>query len=108
MFARNVSIHLKPNTLSDFKQTFEKEIVPVLRKQPGFRDELALSGDNDTYVTAISLWDSKEQADAYNTSAYPTVLKTLDRYLDGPPKVRASAVLSSTSHKVTAAQVAAA
>jgi quinol monooxygenase YgiN len=108
MFARNVSIHLKPNTLNDFKQTFEKEIVPMLRKQAGFRDELALSGDNDTYVTAISFWDSKEQADTYNSATYPTVLKTLDKYLDGPPKVRASAVISSTSHKVTAAQVAAA
>ena len=108
MFARNVSIHLKPNTLNDFKQTFEKEIVPMLRKQAGFRDELALSGDNDTYVTAISFWDSKEQADAYNSSTYPTVLKTLDKYLDGPPKVRVSGVISSTSHNVTAAQVAAA
>ena len=107
MFARNVSIHLKPNTLHDFKQTFEKEIVPMLRKQAGFRDELALSGDNDTYVTAISLWDSKEHADTYNNGTYPTVLKTLDKYLDGPPKVRSSAVISSTSHKVTAAQVAA-
>ena len=107
MFARNVSIHLKPNMLHDFKQTFEKEIVPMLRKQVGFRDELALSGDNDTYVTAISLWDSKEHADTYNNGTYPTVLKTLDKYLDGPPKVRSSAVISSTSHKVTAAQVAA-
>jgi quinol monooxygenase YgiN len=108
MFARNVSIRLKPNTLHDFKQTFEKEIVPMLRKQAGFRDELALSGDNDTYVTAISFWDSKEQADAYSSGTYPAVLKTLDKYLDGPPKVRASAVISSTSHNVTAAQVAAA
>jgi hypothetical protein len=106
MFARNVSIHLKPNTLNDFKQTFEKEIVPMLRKQTGFRDEVALSGDNDVYVTAISFWDSKEQADVYNSNTYPIVLKTLDKYLDGPPKVRTSGVISSTSHKVTAAQVA--
>ena len=108
MFARNISIHLKPNTLNDFKQTFEKEIVPVLQKQAGFRDEIALSGDNDTYVTAISFWDSKEQADAYNGSTYPSVLKTLEKYLDGPPKVRASSVISSTAHKLTAAQVVAA
>lgn len=78
----------------------------MLRKQAGFRDELALSGDSDTYVTAISFWDSKEQAEAYNSSTYPTVLKTLDKYLDGPPKVRASGVISSISHKVTATQAA--
>jgi quinol monooxygenase YgiN len=107
MFARNVSIRLKPNTLNDFNQAFEKEILPVLRKQAGFRDEIALSGD-DTYVTAISLWDSKEQAEAYNTSAYPTVLKTLDKFLDGPPKVRVSSVIHSTSHSLTPAAVVAA
>jgi len=106
MFARNVSIHLKPNALNDFKQTFEKEIVPMLRNQAGFRDEIALSGDNDNYVTAISFWDSKEQADAYNSTTYPAVLKTLDKYLDGPPKVRVSGVISSISHKVTATQAA--
>ena len=108
MFARNVSIRLKPNTLNDFKHTFEKEVLPMLQKQAGFRDEVALSGDNDAYVTAISFWDSKEQADTYNRSTYPTVLKTLDKYLDGPPKVRVSTVISSTSHKVTAAAVVAA
>jgi heme-degrading monooxygenase HmoA len=108
MFARNVSVHLKPNTLNDFKQTFEKEVVPMLRKQAGFRDEITLAGDNDAYVTAISLWESKEQAEAYNSSTYPTVLKTLDKFLDGPPKVRVSSVISSTSHKLTAAAVVAA
>ena len=108
MFARNVSVHLKPNTLNDFKQTFEKEVIPMLRKQAGFRDEITLAGDNDAYVTAISLWESKEQAEAYNSSTYPTVLKTLDKFLDGPPKVRVSNVISSTSHKLTAAAVVAA
>jgi quinol monooxygenase YgiN len=108
MFARNVSVHLKPNTLNDFKQTFEKEVIPMLRKQAGFRDEITLAGDNDAYVTAISLWESKEQAEAYNSSTYPTVLKTLDKFLDGPPKVRVSSVISSTSHKLTAAAVVAA
>ena len=108
MFARNVSIRLKPNTLKDFNQSFEKEIIPMLRKQAGFRDEIALVSDDNSYVTAISIWDSKEQAEAYNTSTYPTVLKTLDKYLDGPPKVRVSSVISSTSHKLTAAAVVAA
>jgi hypothetical protein len=32
----------------------------------------------------------------------------LDKFLDGPPKVRVSSVISSTSHKLTAAAVVAA
>jgi quinol monooxygenase YgiN len=108
MFARNVTIRLKPNTLNDFSQTLEQEIVPMLRKQAGFRDEIAIASDDNTYVTAISLWDSKEQAEAYNTSAYPAVLKNLDKFLVEPPKVRLSKVVSSTPHKLTSASVVAA
>jgi quinol monooxygenase YgiN len=100
MFARTVSIKLKPNTLNDFNQTFEKEIIPMLRNQSGFRDEIAYSSDDSSHVTAISLWDTKEQAETYNTSAYPAVVKTVDKYLDGPPKVRVSSVINSTAHKV--------
>jgi quinol monooxygenase YgiN len=107
MFARNVSIHLKPNTLRDFQQTFEKEVLPLLRKQPGFRDEITFIDENKTDVTAISLWESKEQAETYSRNTYPTVLKALDKFLDSPPKVRVLNVMNSTSHKITAADVAA-
>jgi heme-degrading monooxygenase HmoA len=106
MFARNVSIRLKPNTFQAFNQTFENEIVPMLRKQAGFRDEIALSGDNDLHVTAISLWDTKEQAEAYDKATYPEVLKAMDKYLDGAPKVRPSSVINSTTHKITAVAAA--
>lgn len=101
MFARTVSIKLKPNTLTEFNQAFEKEIMPVLRKQTGFRDEIAYAGDDSLHLTAVSLWDNKEQAEAYNTSAYPGVLKTIDKYLDGAPRVRVGNVFNSTSHKIT-------
>jgi hypothetical protein len=36
------------------------------------------------------------------------VLKALDKFLDGPPKIRVSNVINSTSHKLTAAAVVAA
>jgi hypothetical protein len=108
MFARNVSIHLKPNTLNDFSQTFEKDVIPMLRKQAGFRDEIAFAADGGADVTAISLWDTKEQAETYATTTYPAVLKALDKFLDGPPKVSVSKVIHSTSHKLTAAAVVAA
>jgi hypothetical protein len=40
MFARNVSLRLKPNTLSEFTRICDKEVIPRLRKQSGFRDEI--------------------------------------------------------------------
>ena len=54
-------------------------------------------------MVAISLWDTKDYAEAYNTAGYPEVLKILDKVLDGTPKVRVSDVISSTIHQPAAA-----
>jgi len=99
MFARNVALHLKPNTLSDFTKTFDASVLPILRKQKGFQNEITFAVAGGTDVVAISLWDTKENAEAYNTTGYPEVLKSLERMLDGTPKVRVSDVISSTLQK---------
>jgi hypothetical protein len=39
MFARKVSMHLK-GSVPEFTQTLEREVLPLLRKQKGFRDEI--------------------------------------------------------------------
>jgi len=103
MYARNVAIRLKPNTLSDFTRTFESSVLPILRKQKGFQDEITFAMPGGTDVVAISLWDTKEHADAYNDAGYPEVLKHLDKVLDGAPKLRVWDVISSTFHKAAVA-----
>jgi hypothetical protein len=103
MFARSVSIHLKSNMLSDYTRTFEKDILPLLRKQKGFTDEITLSNPNSLDAIAISLWENRADAEAYNTSTYPEVLKTLARIIDGTPKVQTFEAVTSTFHKVAVA-----
>ncbi len=102
MFARNVSFHLKSNMLSDYTRTFDKDILPLLRRQNGFKDEITFSGPGGIDVTAISLWDTKASADTYNTSTYPEVLKTMARFIEGTPKIQNGEVVNSTFHKIKA------
>ena len=102
MFARNVSFHLKSNMLSDYTRTFDKDILPLLRKQNGFKDEITFSASKGSEVTAISLWDSKASAETYNTNVYPEVLKTMSRFIEGTPKVQNGEVVNSTFHKIAA------
>jgi hypothetical protein len=102
MYARNVSMNLKPNTAREFTQTFEKDILPILRKQNGFKDEITFVGTDGKDVLAISLWDRKENADAYSRETYPQVLKGLARVVEGTPQVRAFEVGNSTWHKIAA------
>ena len=106
MFVRNVAIHLKANALGEFTRLFDNEVLPILRKQPGFRDEITFSTTpTGVDVNAISLWDTREQAEAYNATGYPEILKRLNKVLDGAPRVRASNVISSTLHKTAAVAV---
>ena len=102
MFARNVSVHLKYNMLSEYGHVFDNQILPLLRKQTGFRDEITFSSPGGLDVTAISLWDKKADAEAYNTNTYPEVLKTFAKVIDGTPRVQTYEVVNSTFHKVTA------
>ena len=102
MYARNVAISLKPNTASDFTQTLEKDILPLMRKQPGFKDEITFLGASGKDAVAISLWDRKESADQYSRDTYPQVLKGLAKVVDGTPQVHGYEVSNSTFHKIAA------
>jgi hypothetical protein len=103
MFARNVSFHLKSNMLSDYTRTFENEILPLLRKQRGFQEEITLSNPGNQDATAISLWDSKANAEAYSINHYPEVLRILARMIDGTPKVQTFEFVTSTFHNAPVA-----
>jgi quinol monooxygenase YgiN len=102
MFARIVSVRLKPNSLNQFTETLEKDALPILQKQTGFRDEITMASEDGLHVTAISIWETQEQAEAYNAGAYPDVLKSLEKVLDGVPKVRLTTLANSTLHKPAA------
>jgi heme-degrading monooxygenase HmoA len=102
MFARSVQFHLKANSVAEFTKTIDNEIIPLLRKQKGFQDEITLVVPGDTEAVGISLWDQKENAEAYNRATYPEVQKALAKVLEGTPQVKTYEVSNSTFHKVTA------
>jgi hypothetical protein len=102
MFARNVSFHVKSNMLGEFTRTFDQNILPLLRKQNGFKDEITFSSPGGVEVTAISLCENKASSDTYNTNTYPEVLKTMARFIEGTPVVQTGEVVNSTFHKISA------
>lgn len=96
MFARKVSVRLKPNSLRKFTNLMEYEILPWLRKQQGFLDLITLGLSDGSEVATISFWDQEGNAQAFNASGYPQVIEVLEEMLDGIPYVKTFEVLSST------------
>ena len=89
MFARNAHFRVKSlNMATDFAQILENEVIPLLRKQTGFKGEITLSNPGNLERISISLWEDKSNAEAYQAHIYPQVVKMLARVIDGTPKIR--------------------
>src|SRR2546429_9651389 len=86
MYARRVSMKLKPNSTVEFTQRLEKEVIPMLRKQSGFRDEITFVATGGTEAFGVSLWDTKQNADNYNLGGYAQGTKNLGKVIDRTPQ----------------------
>ena len=103
MFARHVSIKLKANSAPEFNRIIVNEIIPLLRKEKGFEDEITFIAPERSEAAAISFWATKENAEAYHRAGYPDVLRALAKVIDGTPKVEMFEVSYSTFHKLASA-----
>lgn len=102
MYIRNVTMNLKAGSVPEFAGVIENEILPLLRKQQGFRDEITFVAPERSEAVAISFWETKENAEAYNRTGYPEILRTLAKVVQGTPKVETFELSSSTLHKLAA------
>jgi hypothetical protein len=102
MYARRVSMKLKPNSTVEFTRRLEKEVIPMLRKQSGFQDEITFVAPGGTEAFGVSLWDTKQNADNYNRGGYAEVTKILEKLIDGAPRLETYEVANSTFHKIAA------
>jgi hypothetical protein len=97
---------LKPNSTVEFTQRLEKDVIPMLRRQSGFRDEITFVAPGGAEAFGVSLWDNKQNADAYDRAHYAEVTKILEKLFDGTPRVETYEVANSTFHKIAAAATA--
>ena len=102
MFARLVTTHIKPGKFDLLTRKFEEKIIPSLRKQPGFRDEVSFFDKNLGESVAISFWDSEADERKYDKDLYPEMVKTLSETFEGVPEVRRFEVANATMYKIHA------
>jgi len=104
MFVRKVAARLKPNALPQFTNLMDRDILPWLRKQEGFRDLIILALPDGREIATLSFWDHEQNAEIYNAHGYPEVLKLLEDMLDGKPYVKTFEVVSSTLQRLTVSE----
>ena len=102
MITRNVTLKLRPNSALEFTSLIANEIIPLLRKQKGFRDEITSVARERSEAVSSSFWDTREDAEAYNRTGYQEVLKTMSRVVEGTPQLETFDVSNSTFYAIAA------
>ena len=83
--ARSVRFDIATDKNEEFHKLFKNEVLPILKKQDGFKNELLLV--QGQHVLAISVWNNVDSARKYETTTYPQVNTTLRPIMSGKPLV---------------------
>ncbi|MGO9123695.1 MAG: antibiotic biosynthesis monooxygenase family protein [Terriglobales bacterium] len=85
MFARIVEFVPQWEQKEQFLKTLRNEVLPILKKQPGFLEMLPFFPETKTEkMINISLWAEKRDAERYERDVYPKVEGILKPYLTTP------------------------
>lgn len=106
MHTRIVETTSKHGKARELCHTIDEKVLPILRKQNGFVDELVMVSDRDqNRVVSISFWQTKEDAQRYDREQFDNVKRTIQDLMEEAPDVRTFEVHSSTAHRLTAKKV---
>jgi quinol monooxygenase YgiN len=107
MFSRVVAVRTKPGKTRELTKTIQDKIVPILKSQPGFVDEILLVSDTEPdQILALSFWESQEDADRYTHEQFPRVNELISHLVQSAPVSRTFNVNAFISHKISAGQAA--
>jgi heme-degrading monooxygenase HmoA len=107
MFARVLECQAKDGRGAQISTKLTNDVLPILQKQPGFVDFLALSDKtNAQRLVCISFWTSREDTEEYHRQHYETITNMLKSVLESPPTLETFTVSSSTAHGIAVGRAA--
>jgi quinol monooxygenase YgiN len=107
MFTRIVELTAKNGKQRELTRVVDDKVVPILKKQTGFVDEILLVSDGEPdRVVSVSFWKRREDAEQYHQQQYAAIRDMVRPLLEADPVIRTFNVSSSTTHKIAAGKAA--
>ena len=98
---------LHPGKKSEFVNYWNKEILPTLKKQQGFVDEVLLFGSQDQDLgVGLSFWKTREEAERYHREVFPKLAGSVQHLMKGTPTVRSFNVEAAETFQIRAGKAA--
>ncbi len=107
MLARLVEMHVLPEKVENFRTIANNEILPLLKKNPGFVDWITVTNETTpTRCTSVILFKTRNDVERYEKETYPTIMQKIQPLLTEQPRVQICNVEVSTFHKIFTAKAA--
>ena len=101
MFTRTIEVNLKHDTKPAFFKKFKAEVMPILKKTPGFFDIVVLENENEpNKIFTVSFWETKKHAEYYEKDWYPKVKAMIETFFANPPVVKYYTLEETFSEKL--------
>jgi quinol monooxygenase YgiN len=85
MFARIVELFPKVEKKDEFLKVMRIDVLPILRKQPGFLEVLPFVPENEgEKIVVVTLWAEKRDAERYVREVFPKVSDLVRPFLLSP------------------------
>jgi heme-degrading monooxygenase HmoA len=107
MFTRVVDLTTKSGKSKELTNTINEKVVPILKKQRGFLDEIVLVSDTEPdQVLAISFWNARQDAELYRREQFPKIQDSVRQLLETEPVIRTFNVHTYVGQKIAAEKAA--
>ena len=107
MFTRMLQIRTKPGKGLEYSNIIHDKVLPILKRQPGFVDEITLvSTTNSDRGIALSFWASEADAERYHREQFAAVSEIMRPLLETPAKVETFTVDIFDTHKIAKGKAA--
>jgi quinol monooxygenase YgiN len=101
MFTRVVELRCKAGKTNAVASLTNEKLLPILRKQQGFQDEITLvSNTNPNRMLAISFWKKRDDAERYQREQFSQIAEMLRPLCEGEPAISTYDVNTSTVHNI--------
>lgn len=89
MYIRLTYFKVAPEKLAEVKKIYNKEVVPVVKKQKGNLGIYLMEPvDKADDLISITEWKSKNDADAYAASKYNDLVKKVESFFTKTPVLK--------------------
>lgn len=97
---------IKRGKKEEFLKVWNSQILPLLKSQSGFVDEVLLFEQGNEAPTGLSFWKTREEAERYRDNNFSKAKSSVSHLIESPPTIRGFDVAAAEIFRITAGKAA--